>query len=88
MSALAWPLVALVAIGAAFYLARRWQDRSADVEAARKMLADTTSGALAVALRAQTDAATATVLAKSKDAEVAELRNRVSAIELTVGLER
>ena len=37
MSALAWPLVALVAIAAAVYLVRRWQDRAVDVEAAHVM---------------------------------------------------
>jgi hypothetical protein len=38
--ALAWPIVALVGIAAAYVLAERWLTRSVDVDAAHRLLAD------------------------------------------------
>lgn len=82
MSALAWPLVALVAVGAAVYLVRRWQDRAVAVEAARKVLADSMAD---VAARSN-EALSMATKAQSAAAGVKELENRVGALEIVTGL--
>lgn len=80
MIALAWPIVALVGIAAAYVLAERWLTRSVDVDAAHRLLADAMHKTEQVAHEA---------LRKAKEARpevVRELDNRVSTLETAMGM--
>jgi uncharacterized protein (UPF0333 family) len=80
VSALAWPLVALVAIGVAAYLANRWLNRSVDVDAAHRLLADSMHKTEQVAWAAKAAAE------KTKPEVIQELDDRVRQLEMAAGL--
>jgi hypothetical protein len=77
---LAWPVVALVAIGVAYVLLNRWMERSVAVEAAYRALGD-------VARVSEAIASEALKKAEAADPEKLQVLDaRVSVLETAMGM--